>query len=158
MQKLRHREVDVPAYHFGVQNIIGVSSFRVNIMVHPISKYALHPSTIMFLSETFTTVSLATQTDTICRGYAPRKLKYQLTTSKFAKLLSFHQICSPLCHTIYKYVVYYLFSIVILSKTFPKVSQATQTEIVYKSYSTGKLTYQLTTLGFMKLLAFHLLY
>ena len=48
------------------------------------------PSTIVLLVETFLTVSQATQTEIICKRYAPEKLEYQLTTSGPAKLLAFH--------------------------------------------------------------------
>jgi hypothetical protein len=50
-----------------------------------------------------------------------------------------------------------LFTITLLGDTFPMVSQATQTKIVCKSYIPWKLMYQPTTLGFTKLLVFHLL-
>ena len=47
-------------------------------------------STILLLHETFLTISRATQMEIICKSYAPRKLTYQLTTSRPAKLLAFH--------------------------------------------------------------------
>ena len=44
----------------------------------------------------------------------------------------------------------------LLYETFTMVSWATQMDIVCKSYTPKKLTYQLTTLGWTKLLEFHI--
>ena len=40
---------------------------------------------------------------------------------------------------------------------FPMVSLAMKMEIICESYTTGKLTYKLSTLGFITLLEFHLM-
>ena len=54
-------------------------------------------------------------------------------------------------------MVLYLFSIIILSDSFPTLSQETLIDIVCKSYASEKLAYQLPTSGFTKLLAFNIL-
>ena len=48
-----------------------------------------------------------------------------------------------------------LLTIVFLGESFLTFSQATQLEIMCKSYTHDKLTYQLTALGFIKLLVFN---
>ena len=50
-----------------------------------------------------------------------------------------------------------LFPIALLRNTFLTISWATQIEIVWKSHTPKKLTYQFIALGFTKLLVFHLL-
>jgi hypothetical protein len=47
-------------------------------------------------------------------------------------------------------MLYYNLNILLLGDTSPMVSQATQEDIICKSYASGKLTYQLTILGFQK--------
>ena len=48
-------------------------------------------------------------------------------------------------------------TIVLLDKIYPTVFQATQIKMASKGYAPEKLTYQLITLGFTKLLVFHIL-
>ena len=50
-----------------------------------------------------------------------------------------------------------LFTFLVFSKAFPMASWVAQTNIICKCYVLEKLMYQLTTLGFTKLFAFHII-
>jgi hypothetical protein len=73
------------------------------------------------------------------------------------ELSTFHFLVSCLGYTIVEVIMYDLFTIVLLNRIFPKFFQETQMEIICESYTDKKLRYQLTSLRFTKLLAFHLL-
>ena len=98
--------------------------------------------TIVLIGETFPMVSRATQTKIICKSYALEKLMYQLTTLLFTKLLVFHFLGSYIGCTMAKCMVQAILTIVILDKDFPTFFEATQIEIICKSYALGKLAYQ----------------
>lgn len=117
-------------------------------MVYPIF-------TIVSLRETFPKVSLDTQMDIVCKSYTLGKLTYQRTTLRFTKMLAFHLLGSGLGYIIFECMVFSLVTIFLLDDSSPIVSWATQINIVCKCYSLKKLTYELTTSRFIKLLAFH---
>ena len=87
----------------------------------------------------------------------PQEFAYQLTTSQFTKLLVFHLIGSCKGYIQSKGIVQELFTIVFLEGSIPTVYEGTQTEVIWKSYTPGKLTYKIPTTGLTKLLEFNLL-
>ena len=91
----------------------------------------------------------------IQKSYASRKLTYQLTPLGFRKLLAFDTIGYWLGYTKSIGMVEAHLTIILLDEEFAKVSQATQIEIINKSYTPGKLMRQLTTSSFTKLFSFH---
>ena len=93
----------------------------------------------------------------LCESYNPTKFTYELTTLGFTKLLSFHLLGKCLGYSITKEIMYSLFNILVLGDWFSMVSQATQTNIICKSYAPKKLLYKLTSLVFKTMLLFNIL-
>ena len=90
MEKLHPWEFDVPTYNFDVQKNVGVSCIGYTIyegMVWPFLK-------IVLLRYSFPIVSWVIQMDIICKSYAPKKLRYQITILGFTKHLEFHLLGS----------------------------------------------------------------
>ena len=122
MQKLHPQEVDVPTYHIGVHNTIGISSSRL-ILVYTLAKGMEYSLFIIFLlHDSFTTISQMTKMKILCKSYTRGKLKYKLTTSGFKKLLVFDLLEYILGYIIFKGMVDALFTILLLDDTFPMVS------------------------------------
>ena len=113
------------------------------------------PLTILFLKNPFPMICRVTQMQIIYKSYTLENLKCQITTLRFTKLFAFHLIESCEGYTIFEIMVYSILIFFLLCDTIPTISQLTQTKIICKSYAPEKLTYQLTTSGFPKLLAFH---
>ena len=93
----------------------------------------------------------------VCKSYIAMKFTYQVTNSRFRKLFAFHILGSCLAYTIVKGTMYPLFNILFIHETFLAFFGDTQTKIICKIYVTKNLTYQHTTSGFVKLLAFNLM-
>ena len=112
---------------------------------------------IFILTQTFPMVSWETQIEIVCKIYILGKLTYQLTTLGFTKLFVFYLIGSCLWYIIAKFMVKVLYNIILISYAFPTLFWVTETNILCKSYTLGKLTYQVTTLGLRKLHVFHII-
>ena len=111
--------------------------------------------TSVLVDETFLTVSWEMKIVITHKLNSPTKLRCQLMTSRFRKLLVFVIGGSCLGYTITKDMTSDLLTILLLSVTFPMVPWMTQMEIIYISYAHRKLMYQLTTFGFKTLFEFH---
>lgn len=79
-----------------------------------------------------------------------------ITTLGLIKMSRSHIPRSCLGYSIFERIVNPIFIIFILGETFLTVNLLTQTKIAFKHFSLGKLTYQLTTSRFKKMLVFHL--
>jgi hypothetical protein len=156
MQMLCSRKVDIPTYHFGVHQNVGISSYSVRFRVKYIKNHDVGAYILTHLGETFPMISRVTQMEMVCKSYASKKLTYPLTTSGFIKLIEFllkghirihYRQMDGLSH----------FPYFLLGNTFTTVSSNTQTKMVRKLFSLGKLKYQITILALRKMFEFNII-
>lgn len=90
--------------------------------------------------------------------FFPQEVETPTYHFRIIKIVGISYSMVVLWYTVSEGMVEDILTIVVLGQTFPTVSWATQIEIICKIYASWKLTCQLTTLGFTKLLEFYILW
>lgn len=103
MKKLCPREVDIPTYHFCIHKPISVSSYRVMSRVYFRLRY--HVGHFLYCSPWWNLCPSSDTNKHHMLKYATGNLTYQLTTSRFTKLLAFTIQGACLGYTISKGMV-----------------------------------------------------